>query len=116
MLGSSSGSRLAVMAAAVPRMSKPPGVPSYFDGSAKYCDTEATTGAPFVTVTVVFESGWLVARLVASNKVVSTKVNVVFAKNVFGVKTSASSSLVIAAAAPGGGYTPAALSVSPLEL
>ena len=81
---------------AVPsRMSKPPGVPSSVDFWAMNLDTDATTGSPFVTVTVVFALFALVPTLV-----VSTKVNVVVAPNVFGVKTSASSSLVIAESVP----------------
>ena len=83
------------MLAAPSRMSKPPGSASSVDCSARNVDTDTTTGSPFVTVTVVFASLALVPRLV-----VSVKVNVVVAENVFGVKTSASSSLVIAAAVP----------------
>ena len=51
------------------------------DLSARNLDTDATTGSLF-TVTVVFALFALVPTLV-----VSTKVNVVVAENVFGVKT-----------------------------
>ena len=84
------------MLAALSRMSKPSGFCWLsVDSSARNVDTETTTGSPLVTVTVVFASVALVPTLV-----VSVKVNVVVAENVFGVKTSASSSLVIAESVP----------------
>ena len=83
------------MFAAVSEMSKPPEVLSSVDWSARNVATETTSVPVDRIVTVVFASLALVPRLV-----VSVKVIVVVPEPAPGVKTRASSSLVIAVALP----------------
>ena len=81
--------------AAVSEMSHPLRVSSSVDGSARNVATETTVVLRDKTVTVVFASLALVPTLVSS-----VKVNVVVPEPALGVKTTAWSSLVIAAAVP----------------